>query len=316
MRNNIETEEQFAERFDQDVQMLLRSGGLTSQKNIDLPQDYQETLDVARQLSETRVAHLSRVRYSLRKKLIGPEDGRGVWTNSTQQGVYPMKTSIFDKIPFKGAAIAVAFMAVAIALSLSIQPVAALAGEILGQVGLFTFTDGQAIPDEWIGQKNFNNTGDGIVMPVNDLMGLSEEEAEAQAGFALYTPGYLPECFTLNSRGVLVDEQAAPTVVTAYLCSGESVYDDVFLYMHQIVLANDPKVNFEIGDAQPVKVTVRGNEGLWIEQAPIGVKTGRDGATELMPVNMLAWEEDGFYFQMQSNHLTKDEMLKVAESLQ
>ena len=308
------TEQELADRFDRDVQFLLRSGGLTGQNLEDLPQDYRETLIVARRLRETRVANLSRVRCSLRQKLTGTQDRREVWSNPSQQGGYPMKTTLFGKFT-RNVVSALAVLAVTIALSLTIQPVHALAGQILGQMGLFSFTNAQAIPDEWIGQKNFNNDGDGTIMPVNNLLGMPEEEAEQQAGFDLLTPGYVPEGFTLLSRDYLL-EQEIPTVLTAYhYYGGESVYDDVFLYMHQMKLENDPQIEFEIGDAQPVEVTVRGYEALWIEQAPIGVKSNREGETELMPVNMLVWEENGFHFQLQSNHLPKEELLKVAESL-
>lgn len=314
MRNR-KTEQEWAERFDQDVQTLLSSGGLTSQNHIDLPQDYQEALVVAQHLGETEVAHLSRVRYSLRQKLTRTVDRREVWTNAQQQGIHPMKTSLFDKLPARSVVIVLAFLAVTISLSLTIQPVGALASQILGKVGLFNFTNEQAIPDEWIGQKNFNNVSDATPMPVKDLRGISKEEAERQAGFALLTPSYLPDCFTLNTRSILID-QATPTVTTVYLCHGQTIYDDVFLYMNQSRPGNEPKFDFQIGDAQPVEVVVRGYEGLWIEQAPIGVTTNREGATELMPVNMLVWEEDGFYFQLQSNQLAKEEMMKVAEALE
>lgn len=314
MRNNV-TEKELAERFDRDVQTILRSGGLTGQNHSDLPQDYQEALAVAQHLRETEVVHLSRVRYSLRRKLTGAADRREVWTNPKHQGVHDMKTSIFAKLTARSAVVVVALLAVMISLSLTIQPVRALAGQILGQVGLFNFTNGQAIPDEWIGQKNFGGVSNAAPMPVKDLMGLSQEEVEQQAGFAVLTPGYVPQCFGLNSRIVLL-EQTTPGVLTAYLCSGQSGYEDVFLNVIQTQLGNEPKVEFQIGDAQPVEVTVRGHAGLWIEQAPIGVRSNREGATELMPVNMLVWEEDGFHFQMQSNQLAKEEMVKVAESLE
>src|SRR5690554_3362002 len=117
MRNNV-TEKELAERFDRDVQTILRSGGLTGQNHSDLPQDYQEALAVAQHLRETEVVHLSRVRYSLRRKLTGAADRREVWTNPKHQGVHDMKTSIFAKLTARSAVVVVALLAVMISLSL------------------------------------------------------------------------------------------------------------------------------------------------------------------------------------------------------
>jgi len=308
-------EQEWADRFDQDLHTFLRQGELPPPHPNPLPQDYQAALRVAQRLQATRVTHLSRVQSSLRRKLMGGQ--REEWNHlNQQQGGFSMNLNLFAHRTLRRAAGVVAILAVTVALAITIQPVGALASQLLGEVGLFRFTNEQAIPDEWIGQKNFNNGSDeGAVMPVQSLTGLAAAEAERQASFSLYTPSYLPACFTLNDRSLLL-EAATPTVLSAYLCAGETGYEDVFLQMHQSQLGDAPKNEFQIGDAQPVAVTVRGQAGMWIEQAPIGVKSNREGATALMPVNMLVWEEDGFHFQLQSNQLSQDEMLKVAESLQ
>lgn len=308
------TEAEWADRFDQDVQTLLHSAGLTGQT--DLPQDYLKALAVAQTLRSTEVTHLSRVRYSLRQRLIRSGEQPGVWSNKAYQGVHTMKTGLSKLTPARQALIVLTLLVLILSLSLTIQPVRALAGQILGQVGFFNFTNETAVPEEWIGQENFNSAAQSTSLPEEDLRGISESEAEQQVGFVLYTPAYFPECFTLNSRNILAG-QDTPMVLTAYHCPGQvSGYDAVFLNLYQARLQGEPATEFPIGDAQPVEITVRGQKGLWIDQAPIGVQSSREGKTELMPVNMLVWEESGFLFQLHSNKLSQEEMLRVAESLE
>lgn len=310
---DMETEARWAERFDRDVQTLVQSGDLDGMDG--LPQDYREALSLAHTLRMTEVAQLSRSRERLRQKIARSGRQREVGSNTLLQGVQTMKEGFLTFSPARRIVTLAAALVLILALLLTLQPVRALASQILNQMGFFTFTNEPAIPTEWIGQENFNSAAQATPLPVEDLRGLSEEAAELQAGFSLYTPGYLPECFSLNNRSIL-REQDRPAVMTAYHCPGKTVYEDVFLYIDQSPLSGEPQSEYPIGDARPVEVSVRGQKGLWIEQAPTGVQTNREGKTELMPVNLLLWEEDGFFFQMRSNHLSQAEMLKVAESLE
>ena len=310
---DIETEARWAERFDRDVQTILQSGNLDDLAG--LPQDYREALALAHTLRVTDMAQLSRSRESLRQKIARSGRQREVGSNTLLQGVQTMKTGFSAHSPARRAVTMAAMLALFLALLLTFQPVRALAGQILNQIGFFTFTNEPAIPEEWIGQESFNSAAQATPLPVEDLRGLTEEAAELQAGFSLYTPGYLPECFSLNNRSIL-REQDRPAVMTAYHCPGKTVYEDVFLYIDQSPLGGESQTGYPIGDARPVEVTVRGQKGLWIEQAPTGVQSNREGKTELMPVNLLLWEQDGFFFQMRSNHLSQAEMMKVAESLE
>lgn len=311
-----QTEAEWADRFDRDVQTLLEGGVAYSEHLSSSPRDYREALAIAQTLHNVEVTHLSRVRTSLRQKLT-QHGKQTVHSESVHPGARTLQ-GWFQELS-SGRQIAAVFAVLALILSLSfiLPPVRALAGQVLDQIGLFTFTNEAAIPQEWIGQENFNAAGGATATPQPVQSGaiLSEQEAEEQAGFDLVTPGYLPQCFSLNGRN-LSGEQDAPTIWTAYHCPGETVYEDVFLYIDQTRLKDRSTTDFAIGDAQPVEVTVRGQKGLWIERAPIGVQSNREGKTELMPVNLLLWEEDGFFFQMRSNRLTGEEMLAVAESLE
>ncbi len=311
-----ESETKWAEQFDRDVEVLLLSENLPGLELSDLPLDYQEGLEVARALRGARVAHLSRVRTSLRQQLTRSGARWGWWLINRNQGVHPMKTRLSKLSPFRQAGLALATLALFISLSLTIQPVRALASQILGQVGFFNLTNEEAIPTEWIGQKNFNSIAEATLTPVSvqSLQRLSVQAAEQQVGFAVYAPSFLPTCYTLNDRIVLLD-QDEPGVLTAYHCPGSSVYEDAFLHLSQNRVLDEPRMDFAIGDAHPVEVIVREQQGVWIYQAPIGVQTNPEGETELMPVNILMWEEEGFLFQLRSNKLSEDDLLRVAESL-
>lgn len=310
------TEAEWADRFDQDVQTLLQSGTLPNQNSQDLPQGYREALITAQTLRSAQVAHLSQVRESLRQKYNRSGDQQDMWSNNHWKGSVPMFFGFSKLSPTRRFAVLFALIALFLSLSLTIQPVRALAGQMIGQIGLFHFTQEAAIPDEWIGQENFQSAANATStpLPIQSLNGLSREDAEQKAGFAPLSPGYLPACFSFNSYNLL-DRQGAPSLLTAYECPGESIYDRVFLELDQTRMQGGKKIDYPIGDAQPVEIALRGQTGLWINQAPIGVQTDRDGKTQQMAVNLLVWEEDGFFFQMRSNQLSQEEMVKIAESL-
>lgn len=316
--HNQEAEAEWADRFDRDVERLLQNRDPAGWDSPDLPEDYRETLSVAQTLRSTEVAQLSRVRYSLRQRLTRAGRQRtSAQSKIIDRGVHTMKAG-FLRLSTAGRTVTVlALLALFLSLSLTFQPVRALAGQVLGQIGFFNFTNDTAIPEEWIGQENFKQAADTTAtpMPVQSYTAPSEQAAEQRAGFDLYVAGYLPECFSLNGRSVL-GEQAASTISTSYHCPGKTVYEDVFLHIDQSLLQGSSSMDYAIGDAQPVEITLRGQTGVWIDQAPIGVQTNRNGETELMPVNLLMWEEDGFFFQVRSNRLSQEEMVKVAESLE
>jgi len=80
----------------------------------------------------------------------------------------------------------------------------------------------------------------------------------------------------------------------------------------------DPWI-MEIGENSIVDVTVRGQDGVWLEQIPIYPFQNEQGEWDYARWNQLIWSENGFNFVIQTNMpsdlLTLDDLLKIAESL-
>jgi hypothetical protein len=145
---------------------------------------------------------------------------------------------------------------------------------------------------------------------------LSLEQAQAQAGFPLKVPGYLPAGYT--AKGFTVgpfiiigaDGTASNPPSTA---SWEAANGDIRMTLLQskgtpslgIILQNEPTTEVMIGDVKGVYV--QGHKTA----TPNSQHQFVEGAE-----NILAWEKDGILYRLLAYpEVSLSEMLKVAESL-
>lgn len=144
---------------------------------------------------------------------------------------------------------------------------------------------------------------------------LSLEQAQAQVGFALKTPGYLPAGYKAKGFGVgpiIVVEGNGPASNPPGVASWEAVNGDTRLTLLQskgnsigLVLQNEPTTEVKVGDAKGVFVQGRKNANL----------NNQNQFVESTD-NILAWEKDGVLYRLLANStMSMSEMLKIAESL-
>jgi len=153
---------------------------------------------------------------------------------------------------------------------------------------------------------------------------LTIQEASIKAGFPVYEITYILEGYTLSARDVLQTAQST-TVDTSYrmeldppLHNGEQM-SAIIAFDQTLLKENADPWIMEVGDNPIVDVTVRGQDGVWLEQIPIYPFQNEQGEWEYARWNQLIWSENGFNFVLQTNMpsdlLPLDELLKIAESL-
>lgn len=140
---------------------------------------------------------------------------------------------------------------------------------------------------------------------------LTIEEANDVAGFRVLSPEYVPAGYRMVARRVYVEEAG---VFVATTCATESGEERVSISQVRYVPGRYEE-EFPVGDAPTMDVTVRGQPGLWVEGAKLGIRNDDSGGSELYGVNVLIWEEEDDLFRLSSNELTLEELLKIAESL-
>ncbi len=146
------------------------------------------------------------------------------------------------------------------------------------------------------------------------------------AGIPVLQPSYLPGGFFLTAAW---DWQISGghTAVMRYHTAG---------LMHNLIVeqtrfAENFAQTYRIGDAAAYEVTVRGQRGIYVEQAKLGwypsylsydpqlgwimgSTTDVQSQDGLWMLNLLIWEENGVITRMMSDSLGYDELVRIAES--
>ncbi len=162
-------------------------------------------------------------------------------------------------------------------------------------VGGYTFVQGGAeptvSPEELATARAF---GKPALQPATGVAAASQ-----LAGFEVLAPAYLPDGYTADNQPgewTVTDEMNAMTASITYQ---NQANDDHLMIQEQMVRPGGPDTVLNRPEIE--QLTVRGQPGAWM---PTG--GGK---------NLLAWEENGITYMIVSNKLTKDEVLKIAESL-
>jgi hypothetical protein len=266
----------------------------------DLTDDDRALLALGAQLAQTDFSAESRVREATRVRLI--------YTRETRRGVLPV--TIFQTRTFRQLAVAAAALLLVAAMFLTVPPLRTFAQDIINRISQIVFAHEETRSEIIEGQPAPTYED---AQPYQPPGILSIEEASRAAGFQALEPAYIPEGFTLRSR-FGPPTAAGEEVVTDYTTSNAAEAE--FLHLSQTRF--DPNWSpavWSIGDAQQHPISVRGTNGLFVDQAPIGTRRGTNGRFETFGVNILTWQENGLQFILQSATLDQDELLRVAESL-
>ena len=221
-----------------------------------------------------------------------PEFTAALYQRITQPTKTTTRTRVLRLVALSFAVVAV------IATVLFFSPSArAFADSILQQFGVggYIFVQGTSeptvSPEEQATARAF---GKPMLQPANDAAAASQ-----LAGFTVLAPAYLPD-------GYVADDQPGEWTVsneingmTASIAYHNQANDDHLMIQEHMVRPGEPNTVLNRPEIQ--QVTVRGQPGAWM---PTG--GGK---------NLLAWEENGITYMINSNMLPKDEVLKIAESL-
>lgn len=280
-------------------------------------QDVGETdplIQVALLLAETDLSHESTQLEAIRARLLAQvtalESKAG--KDGTSRGEITMRRNKF----LRAFAMSAAIFAVLSTTVLTIPPLRALAQELMAQIGLFQFTNEQTIAQEKEGQ--LYETPEAGTPFINSV--LSIDIAGQQAGFGIYEPRYMPSGYVFSSRSV--DDWSDRTGIEVrsdfmFSSTDRQNFEPDFITLHQIHFDDpqSPPIQWPIGDTQPVEVIINSHIGIWLENTPTGYNVSEDNTYEVLGVNILTWEQDGYTFYISNLNLGLDELLHVAESL-
>jgi len=152
----------------------------------------------------------------------------------------------------------------------------------------------------------------------------TREEAEAQVGFALKMPTYLPPNYIASSMFEVVSPNIIVWGAGKEPAEGRpETLCDPGIQLRQVHPVSSDAQPAYIGDAAATTVTILGQSALLIEnlQEGIGpcmygnVVTGEQGS--FTPItNVLVWEQDDIRYYLSADaRLGREELIKVAESL-
>jgi hypothetical protein len=324
------TEQELINEFNEDIEQLLTSG--TAERS-EAPESYQKMLRLAQPLVNTNTSSKSQIEGSLRKRLL---DCANNGTERTQ--TIKIGTGLLDVHQNRSLrqrrifATVLSVLALFTVLTLIVPPVRTFAQDLIRRVGNFIFINGPTDAEQFVATMQ-----SGTPTPTTDpnwvctecpepqIVGLlSLQEASSKAGFSVYAIGHVPEGYILSSRDVLQTAQST-TVDTSFrmeldppLHNGEQMSGIIAVDQTLMKETADPWTK-EIGETPIVDVTIRGQDGVWLEQIPI--YPFQNGQEEWMYArwNQLIWSENGFNFVLQTNMpsdlLPLNDLLKIAESL-
>lgn len=324
------TEQEWINKFNEDIEQLLINGAA---ERSEAPESYQKMLQLAQTLVNTDTRSKSQIEGSLRNRLLNRANNGMEKTQMTKNGTDLLDVHQNRSLRVRRTfAIVLSVFTLFTVLTLTVPPVRAFAQDLIRRVGNFMFINGPTDAEQYVATMQ-----SGTPTPTMDpnwvctdcpepqVVGLlTITEAGSKAGFSVYEIGSVPEGYTLSSRDVLNTTQST-TVDTSYRMELDPPLHDGLQTSGYIVIDQtlmkenaDPWVK-EVGDNPVVDVTIRGQDGVWLEQIPIYPFQNDQGEWEYARWSQLIWSENGFNFVLQTNMPTDllplEELLKIAESL-
>lgn len=322
-------ERDWADRFNTDVDTLLESRYIAPDAESG---DYQEMLALAQMLAADDTRSKSGAEQALRQRLIGRVTEMNKRHHPDTKGS-TMDIPVTRHLRLRRLALgALALIACLTMSTLTLPPIRAVAQDLIYRIGNFVITNKPSDAEQYVATLQ-----SGIPTPTVDpnwvctdcpepeVVGLlTVAQASEKADFPVYDPAYIPPGYRLQTRDVLFTTDTT-TVSTDYyteleppLHEGEQLRGIIAVGQTRVRSGAQPWET-GIGDVPVVEVTVRNQQGVWLEQIPIYPFQNRQGEWDYARWNQLIWAEAGYNFMVQTNMpadlLPLDELLRVAESL-
>ncbi|HEY1016807.1 MAG TPA: hypothetical protein VGE07_29110 [Herpetosiphonaceae bacterium] len=202
-----------------------------------------------------------------------------------------------------GLAVAVALVAL-----LALPPIRTFATNILGQLGLVTFTNEPSIPEKLVAGTPVPQAEAIAVVEVPSAAAnqLTPAQLSAQIGAPVYAPPAMPAGWSLGYRVKADMADGGKGALSAF-----TLPDQSSLMLLQYPTRTVPMTS-GVGAATVQQVTVGGNEGIWME----GIAITHDTlANTLTRGNALSWEAGGFTFSLMHYTWGLAEQKAFAEAL-
>lgn len=304
-------ERDWADRFTRDVDGLLNEAGRTDSEP--LPAEYRQALDLARMLVTTDLSAESRVRHTLRRRLLNQIGTREGWQLRKE---YVMRTFFRQRraAVILASAVLAGLLVVTLAwpggLTAAAQGIYdVIQSIVLGphtqavQIDFQTKSEPRPLPaDLWIIRTDIGSFGGnappGVEPTVRTLT--SFEDAQAATNFYLRTPIDLPEGYALR------EVKLAPIGGTSWaiLFYGGSGHDIILAQMPGGPQpSDDPNVAVSVAsgfitDGTLEEVRLDGRPAVWA-----------DG-------HSLMWEADSVSYMLGGLGLSLEETIRIAASLE
>jgi len=301
-------EQDWADRFSHDVDSLLNEAGQTGAEPT--PAEYRQALDLARTLTTTDFSVESRVRKTLRRRLLNPVGVREGWQRRGEMTT--MRTFFRQRHP----AVVLAAVVLAVLLIVTLAWPGALTATAQGiynviqriVVGPNTevvqievqgepSAPGPLPPDMWHVKTEIGNFGGNVLPGVDPTVRsvVDFEEAQEIISFHLRAPDYLPQGYALHEiklvpgHALLFYGGAGHDIILAQMQVGPQPSDDPHV-------AIGVKTGW-ITDGSLEEVELDGHRAAWM-----------DG-------HSLTWEADGISYTVGGLDLSLEEAIHIAESL-
>jgi len=158
--------------------------------------------------------------------------------------------------------------------------------------------------------------------PAIQTLPLTREQAQAQAGFSVKEPTWLPAGYQHQDGFVILAGEMGKRVMwRAFPVKPVGCEYDIHLEQSPVPLKLGFEEGLPIGDHPMAAVIVNQSPGLWIGQAALAVCDfpAADGTITTVMTgtgDLLIWDSDGIRYRLEAtSSLGLEEMLKMAESL-
>lgn len=208
-----------------------------------------------------------------------------------------------------------AVMLAVVILGATTPSVKAGAQNLLRQVGQFLLVeDRQPVQGDYTyDEEGARRDAQKPTMPAPAFETVSEmdiNKASELAGFKGLESNRIAEGFTLTNRLV----NALPDGVGLY-SEYKNESGDLLTVTQAKYQSGAKGQEFWVGGTRVSDVDVRGHQGVWIEGISMGIPSSQFGQTEIVKLNALLWEEDGFTFLVTTDVLSMDAVIDAANGL-